>query len=98
MANAVADVAVKAIEDDRYWMYRHLGSGIGSYDISKKNFGDIVNLRKYREDYREGNRYDPHLRNPTDYALGYAGGGYEIMEQFAGNPKQIEVPRRTIVV
>jgi hypothetical protein len=97
-ANAVADVVVEAIETDRYWMYRHLGSGIGSYDVSKQNFGDVVNLRMYLEDYREGGRYDPHLRNPTDYALAYAIGGYGIMEQIGANAKQVEVPRRMVFV
>jgi hypothetical protein len=97
-ANAVADVAVKAIEEDRYWMYRHLGKGIGSYDVSTENFGDIVNLRTYMEDFREGNRYGLHLVNPTDYAQAYAGGGAALMEQIEAGAKQIDVPRRNVFV
>jgi hypothetical protein len=97
-ANAVADVIVQAIEEDRYWLHRYLGKGIGFYDVSTRNFGDIVDLRTYMEDFREGNRYDPHLVDPTNYACGYGMGGFAIMEQIATRATKIDVPKRMIFV
>ncbi len=76
-AVAVANVAVEAIEKDRYWMYRHLGSGYGVYDLSEKNFDDIIDLRQYMEDYREGGRYalkPCRSDEPTRSSMAGAGG------------------------
>lgn len=97
-AKGLADFVVNALEEDRYWSYRYLGKGIGGYDVSATNFGDIVDLRTYMEDFREGGRYDPHLVDPTDYVHGYYAGGLAIMEQVAANANRIEVPRRQVFV
>jgi hypothetical protein len=97
-ANAVANFVVKAIEEDRYWMYRYLGKGIGRFDVSISNFGEIVNLRSFMEDLREGGRYDPHLVDPTNYSVGYESGKFALMEQIEARAKQIEVPVRMVFV
>lgn len=97
-AVAVANVAVEAIEKDRYWMYRHLGSGYGVYDLSEKNFDDIIDLRQYMEDYREGGRYALNPVDPTNYTVIYGGGGRALMDQIKQNSETIEVPRRKVIV
>lgn len=69
-ADIVADTVVRAFELDRG--PAGVSNGIGRYDVSKENFGDVVDLRAYLESHAPGGQYGQHRVDPSDVAIGRA--------------------------
>jgi hypothetical protein len=74
---------ITALRYDREWGADDVTNGIGRFDVSEKNFGDIVNLRAYLDDFGPKGRYGHDLIDPTDYETLYWVGGRPMMEMIA---------------
>jgi hypothetical protein len=79
----VADTIITALKYDREWGADDVTLGIGRFDVSEKNFGDIVDLRAYLDEFGAEGRYGKNLIDPTDYESLYFVGGYAMMEMIA---------------
>lgn len=83
-SRSVADTMITAIEYERNGGRNDVSNSIGQYDVTQKNFGDIVDLREYLESHAEGGKYGRDVIDPTDYSRLYRiTGGFAMMEQIA---------------
>jgi len=82
-ANQVASTMIRALELDRG--PAGVSNGIGRFDVSQENFGDIVDLRSYLQVHEPGGRYDMNTIDPTDYKSRFFDGGRALMDQISAN-------------
>lgn len=67
LSNKVADTLVAALKAERG--PQKTTQGIGKYDLTEENFGEIIDLRAYLESHTEGGKYasmTTALKNPND--------------------------------
>jgi len=82
-ADQVASTMVRVLELERG--YDGLSKGIGRYDVTDKNFGEIVDLRSYLHSHGPEGRYGQGAKDPSDYERLYFTGGYALMDQISAN-------------
>ena len=82
-ANQVASTMIRALELNRG--PAGVSNGIGRFDVSQENFGDIVDLRSYLQVHEPGGSYDMKTIDPTDYKSHFAAGGRALMDQISAN-------------
>lgn len=80
-AEAISSVVIKAIELDRG--PAGVSNGIGRYDVSHENFGEVVDLRAYLQSHGPGGRYGQHRVSPADVAGKFFTGGQAMMDQIS---------------
>lgn len=80
-ANDVANTMIRAIELDRVDGH---SKGIGRFDVSQANFGELVDLRSYLFSHGPDATYGRNLNDPRDYEhLYFLTGGMALMDQIA---------------
>jgi len=82
-ANQVASTMIRALELNRG--PAGVSNGIGRFDVSQGNFGDIVDLRSYLQVHEPGGSYDLNPIDPNDYESRFAYGGRALMGQISAN-------------
>mgnify|MGYP003115611724 CR=1 FL=1 len=82
-ANQVASTMIRALELDRG--PAGVSNGIGRFDVSQGNFGDIVDLRSYLQVHEPGGSYDLNPIDPTDYERHFPYGGRALLDQISAN-------------
>ncbi|BES71494.1 hypothetical protein RE428_25120 [Marinobacter nanhaiticus D15-8W] len=80
-AQFVADAVIEMIELERG--QNGLSRSIGRFDVNQSNFADVVDLRRFIEDYRPGGKYGKGLVDPSDIQGRYFLAGAGIMDQVA---------------
>lgn len=81
-ANAVAETTIRMLALDRGT--DGFSNGIGRFDVSAQNFGDIVDLRTHLLDHGPNGKYN-NARNPSDLKSVYGTAGWAIMDQIVAN-------------
>lgn len=80
-ANDVANTMIRAIELDRVDGH---SKGIGRFDVSQANFGNLVDLRGYLFSHGPDAAYGRTLKDQRDYEhLYFLTGGMALMDQIA---------------
>jgi len=82
-ATQVASTMIRALELDRG--PAGVSNGIGRFDVSQGNFGDIVDLRSYLQMHEPGGSYDLNPIDPNDYKSQFSFGGRALMGQISAN-------------
>jgi hypothetical protein len=83
-ASALASMVVKALELERGWGSDEQSRGVGQYDVTEANFGDIVDLREYLLSHGPGGTMKQGAKNPHDYDKMYTvTGGLALMNQIS---------------
>lgn len=82
-ANQVASTMGRALELDRG--PAGVSNGIGRFNVSQENFGEIIDLRTYLQAHEPGGSYDLNPIDPTDYESLFAYGGRALMDQISAN-------------
>ncbi|MGO1233567.1 MAG: hypothetical protein ACTMHG_07585 [Marinobacter sp.] len=80
-AEAVSNTVIEALKLDRG--PAGVSNGVGRYDVSKDNFGDVVDLRVYLQSHAPGGRYGQHVVDPSDVAGQFYTGGQAMMDQIS---------------
>jgi hypothetical protein len=63
-------------------------TGIGSYDVTTKNFSNVVDLRSYLMSHGPDGKYGQNLVNKSDYSQAYQFSGvYAMFDQISQNAK-----------
>lgn len=83
-ADNLASTMVRVLELDRG--YDGVSKGIGRYDVTDKNFGEIVDLRSFLHSHGPEGKYGRWHKDPTDYeSLYFLTGGHVLMDQISAN-------------
>ncbi|ROT94360.1 hypothetical protein EB809_19835 [Marinobacter sp. R17] len=85
-AERVSSTVIEAIELDRG--PAGVSNGIGRYDVSDGNFGDVVDLRLYLQSHALGGRYGQHRVDPSDAAGLFYTGGQAMMDQIVARAEE----------
>lgn len=95
-ANDVANTMIRAIELDRVDGH---SKGIGRFDVSQANFGELVDLRGYLFSHGPDATYGRDLKDPSDYEhLYFLTGGMALMDQIAARAEaRFQTPAKTPV-
>ncbi|ROU00687.1 hypothetical protein EB809_06100 [Marinobacter sp. R17] len=85
-AGRVSSTVIEAVQLDRG--PAGVSNGIGRYDVSEENFGDVVDLRQYLQSHAPGGRYGQHRVDPSDIAGLFYTGGQAMMDQIVAKAEE----------
>lgn len=83
-ASELASTMVRALELDRG--HDGVSNGIGRFDVTEGNFGEVVDLRSYLQSHGPQGTYGQAAKDPSDYrSLYFLTGGHALIDQISAN-------------